>query len=65
MGVLSEVWVEQHVDDKKVRFPYIAPEQGNGIDILLTGSPEQLREFASKYAEDPKVFPRQVYKRRK
>jgi hypothetical protein len=60
-GALDDGWLERQLDDKKLTLPYVKA----GDFFLLTGSPQQLRTFVSRYAEDADAFPQKVYKRRK
>jgi hypothetical protein len=56
VGALDEGWLETALDSKKVTLRYEKGGSHTGVDILLTGSPEEIRAFAQKYADDKDAF---------
>jgi hypothetical protein len=56
VGELNEDWLETALDSKKVTLKYEEGDSHAGVNILLTGSPEEIRAFAQKYADDKDAF---------
>jgi len=56
LGALNEDWLEKALDEKKLALHYERGDPGGGVDLLLTGSSEELRAFAQKYADDKEAF---------
>jgi hypothetical protein len=63
LGPLNEEWLET-LDEKKLMVKYEKGDSDAGADIVLTGSPEELRAFAQKYADDQGAFPAGLVYRR-
>lgn len=62
LGMLNEDWLSKALDGRTAQAEHMRDKDF----ILLTGTSAQLREFALKYAEDPKAFPMEtVFRRRK
>jgi len=64
-NVLDEDWLEKALKEKKLQLSHEAGSRESGIDILLTGPSEEIRDFSQKSADEKDAFQQWVFRRQK
>ena len=57
LGLLKYEWLEQKVQQGKVKLPYVEHHTKDEDLILFTGKAEEVQAFLGQYAEDREAFP--------